>query len=189
MVSKKLIIQIINMKKYLLIFSLILLGQSCSGWKKEMTQKGNIENAIKNAILDFCHTSNLAKKDKTFYIYFKDYETKAIGVSITGNINKIYVLHGSPQSRVPDQYIEYDNKLFYWYDNKTGKSLDIVKKLSEYKVIDSIKVSTEDMGNIRDDAKKGANYYFCRDNLLVYKKEETPTAMPREIKIDLNCKQ
>lgn len=187
MMFKRLIIQITKMKKYFLI--LTLLGYSCSGWKKGLVEKGNNEIAFKNAIIDFCNTSSLAKKDKVFSISSKEYASKAIGVGIMGNVNKIYIYQNSPQSRIPDQYIEYNNKLFCWYDDKKGKNPNIVKKLSEYKVIDSVKVLTEDMGYMRDDAKKGVNYYFCKDNLVIYKKEETSVALLREIKIDLNCIQ
>ncbi|MEG0926851.1 hypothetical protein [Chryseobacterium sp.] len=175
------------MKKYFLI--LTLLGYSCSGWKKELVEKESDEIAFKNAIVDFCNTSSLVKKDNVFSISFKEYSSKAIGISIMGNVNNIYIYQNSPQSRIPDQYIEYNNKLFCWYDDKKNKNPNIIKKLSEYKVIDSVKVLTEDMGYIRDDAKKGVNYYFCKDNLLIFKKEETSFALPREIKIDLNCTQ
>lgn len=181
------IIQIINMKKNFLIISLVFFSFSCSTWKNELAQKGNYEIAIKNAVLDFCHTSTLAKKDKTFSLSYKEYETGIIGISILGDTNKIYVINGSSQRRIQDQYVEYDNKLFYWYDSK--KNSNIVKKLSEYKVIDSVKVLQEDMGYVIDDKKDGINYYFCKDNLLIYKKEQTSTAMPKTITNNLNCTQ
>lgn len=142
---------------------------------------------IKNAVIDFCNTSSLANKDKTFYINYKEYGSGITGVSILGDINKIYVLNGVPQSSVPEQYFEYNNKLFYWYDDKKTKNPAIIKKLSEYKVIDNVTSINEDMGYIRDEEKKGINYFFCKDNLLIYKKEKTSKALPQEIKNDLIC--
>jgi hypothetical protein len=177
------------MKKYFLIVTFTLFGYSCSGWEKGLLEKGDNKIAFKNAIIDFCNTSPLVKKDKIFSISSKEYTSKVIGIGIMGNSNKIYIFQGSAQSRIPDQYIEYNNKLFCWYDDKKGRNPNIIKKLAEYKVIDSVTVLTEDMGYIRDDAKKGVNYYFCKDNLLIYKKEETSVALLKEIKIDLNCTQ
>lgn len=177
------------MKRYFLILPFTLLIYSCSGWKKGLVGKGNNEIAFKNAIIDFCNTSSLVSKDKVFNLYSKEYNSGIVGVSIIGNSNKIYVVNGSPEGRIKDQYIEYKGKLFCWYDDEKGRDPNIIKKLSDYKVIDSVKVLTEDMGYIRDDAKKGLNYYFCKDNLQIYKKEESSIALPREIKFDLNCTQ
>ncbi|MDV7698613.1 hypothetical protein N6B72_16925 [Chryseobacterium soli] len=176
------------MKRYFLIFNLMLFCQSCSVWQKEQVQTGNYETAIKNAVIDFSHSS-LASKDKVFSLTYKQYDKGVIGISILGDVNKVYLINGTPQGRVKDQYIEYDNKLFCWYDDKKEKDSNIIKKLTQYKVIDNVEVLTEDMEYIRDDTKKGVNYYFCKDNLLIYKKEETSIVMPREIKIDLHCTQ
>lgn len=176
------------MKKYSLLIFFSLMISSCSTWKKELSQNGNNEIAIKNAIIDFYNTSYLVKKDKVFNLYSKEYNSGIVGVSIIGNINKIYVVNGSPEGRIKDQYIEYKGRLFCWYDDEKGRDPNIIKKLSEYKVIDSVKAFTEDMGYLTDDKKKGASYYFCKDNLLIYKKETTSIAMPREMKNDLNCK-
>ncbi|TDX92647.1 hypothetical protein BCF50_1587 [Chryseobacterium daecheongense] len=54
---------------------------NCSGWKKEMAQKGSLENVINNAIIDFSHTSSLAKKNKVFYVSKKEYDN-IIGVRL-----------------------------------------------------------------------------------------------------------
>lgn len=190
---KKLIIQIINMKNWLLkLTSIVFISftvSACTSWKNELIQKGNYETAIKNSIFDFYHTSSLVKKNTNFIVSYKIYESGIIGVSITGNDNKIYIINGSPKGKIKDQYLEYNGKLFCWYDDQKGQNPNIINKLSKYKVIDSVKALTEDMLYVRDDAKKGANYYFCKDNLSIYKKEETSMAMPREIKINLNCIQ
>jgi hypothetical protein len=154
-----------------------------------MVSNGNSDTVFKNAIVDFYHTSSLARKNSTFSIYKREYDSGVIGVSILSNDNKIYVLYNSPQSKIPDRYIEYNNKLFYWYDNEKDKDPNIVKKLSEYKIIDSLQILTEEMSYKRDDAKKATQYYFCKNNLLEYKKEETSIAMPKEIKVQLNCTQ
>ncbi|KAB1232556.1 hypothetical protein [Chryseobacterium viscerum] len=177
----------IKMKYYILIVFLSLLTQNCKSWEKQLSQQGDKDIAIKNAIIDFCNNSTLSHKDKVFTINYKEYNTGVIGVSILGDINKVYIVNGVPKTRIKDQYIEYENKLFYWYDEKKGKNPDIIKKLYEYKVIDSVKILTEDMGFNIDDAKKAAHYYFCKENLLNYQKEENSIAMPKQLSISLNC--
>lgn len=167
------------MRKYFLIITLSLFCYSCSSWKKELVKKGSNEVSFKNAIIDFCNTSSLAKKDKVFSIYYKEYPSKVIGINIIGDDNKIYVLQGLPQGKIPDKYLEYDNKLFYWYDDKDIKNPNIINKLSEYKVIDSVKALTEEMGYIRDDSKKGVNYFFCKENLIVYQKKGNLRCSPK----------
>lgn len=175
------------MRKYILIFSIFFIVQSCTLWKKELTKTGNYETAIKNAIIDF-NKSSLSTRNKTFLVGYKEYNSGIIGVSILGDDNKIYVINGSTMGRMKDQYIEYNSKLFYWYDKQKGKNSNIEKKLSEYGVIEKVDSLTDDMDYIRDDGKKGVNYYFCKNNLSVYKKEITSIAMPKEKENNLNCK-
>lgn len=175
------------MRKYILIFSMFFIVQSCTVWEKELTKTGNYETAIKNAIIDFNHSS-LSTKNRTFIVGYKEYTSGIIGVSILGDDNKIYIVSGSPVGRMKDQYIEYNGKLFYWYDEQKGRNPSIEKKLSEYNVIEKVDSLTEDMGYTIDDAKKGVNYYFCKNNLSVYEKEITSIAMPREKENNLNCK-
>jgi len=176
------------MRKYILIFSVFFLVQSCSSWKEDLRKNGDYEIAIKNAIVDFCNTLPSSNKDKTFSVSYKEYKSGIIGISIFGDINKIYSVNGSFQSRVKDRFIEYDNNLFYWYDEKKGKDPNIINKLSEYKVIEKVDSLTEDMGYTVDDAKKATHYYFCKNNLLIYKKEKSSIAMPKELRKNLNCK-
>lgn len=175
------------MRKYILIFGVIFIVQNCSSWKQELIKDGDYEIAIKNAIVDFCNTLPSNNKDKTFSVSYKEYKSGIIGVSIFGDSNKIYFVNGSFQSRVKDRFTEYDNNLFYWYDEKKGQDPNIISKLSEYKVIEKVDSLTEDMGYTIDDAKKATHYYFCRNNLLIYKKEKSSIAMPKEMKNDLNC--
>jgi len=174
--------------KFLYLIILVFAVQNCSAWKKNLIQHGSYDIAIKNAVIDFCNTSSLANKDKTFYVNYKGYDSIISGVSIFGDVNKIYLLYGIPQSRVPNQYFEFNKKLFYWYDDKKGKDATVIKKLEEYKVIDSITSIKEDMGYIKDEDKKGVNYFFCKDNLLIYKKEKSSTALPRKLKNNLICR-
>lgn len=178
-----------KLKKYILMIILSLSIHNCKSWEKELYQGGGKDVAIKNAIIDFCNTSSLSKKDKVFVISYKQYEAGLIGISILGDINKVRIVNGSPIGRIKDQYFEYENKLFCWYDEKKEKNPNIVKKLSQYKVIDSVKVLTEDMGYTIDDGKKAVHYYFCENNLLIYKKEENTVSLPRKPSINLSCEK
>ncbi|MEJ8606432.1 hypothetical protein JSO56_05775 [Riemerella anatipestifer] len=176
------------MGKYILIFSILLVIQNCSTKKRTFVKTGDYETAINSAVIDFCHTSSLANKDKTFSVSYKDYDSGIIGVSILGDINKIYIVGGSSQGRVKDRFMEYDNKLFYWYDEKKDKDPNIMSKLSKYGVIIKVDSLTEDMGYTIDDSKKAIHYYFCKNNLSIFKKKITPIALPKEIENKLNCK-
>jgi hypothetical protein len=187
---KKLIIQIIKVKLYVLyLFFIVLTFQSCSSWKKGISNNGNYETAIQNAIIDFSHSS-LMRKNSVFHVSYYEYASGIIGVSILGDDNKIYMINGSNifGVRMGDQYTEYKGKLFYWYDEKKGKNPNIEETLSKYGVIEKRDSLTEDMGSIRDDAQKALNYYFCKNNLSIYKKEMTSIAMSEKKGNNVICK-
>lgn len=175
------------MKTKLLIISIIFVLQSCSAWKKELASNGNYEVAISNAVIDFCNTSYLANRNKAFSVSYQEYNTGLIGISVLEDINKIYSLNDSLLGRVKDRFIHHNDNLFYWYDKKKGRDSNIVNKLYEFNIIEKVDSITEDMGYTIDDRQKATQYYFCKNNLLIYKKEKTSIAMPSKKVNNLNC--
>jgi hypothetical protein len=154
------------MRNFLVI--LLLVIQNCTISKQEISLTGNYEPAIKNAIIDF-RTSSLAKRDSTFLVRFRELDGGIIGVSLYGTVNKFRILRHGNSSRLPNKYIEYKGKLFYWNDENSSADADIIPKLNEYHVLDSL----EDISQIvfvHDDAKKTTYYFFCKQNLSRYKK-------------------
>ncbi|RFM33049.1 hypothetical protein [Chitinophaga silvisoli] len=166
-------------KSILIALSLFLL-QSCTATKPGIARTGNYETAIKNAVIDF-HTTSMATHENTFTISFRELDGDIIGVIIRGTVNKVHIYSDGMKTRIPDKYIEYKGKLFYWFDDNSSDP-DIVPKLNEYHLIDSVE-NISQAKLVHDDGKMAMNYYFCKQNLFYYKKVITNKllrpAMPR----------
>jgi hypothetical protein len=161
-------INIKKMKTYLRII-IFLLSFSCAGQKKDFITKGDHTTAINNATNDFYKTSLLSKKDTSFSVSYKHIDADIIEVSIIGNSNKFYLDGEKPLNQLPTNYIEYNNKVFYWYDdnNKSNSNTEIINKLKQYKLIE---YNADVLEYNIDDKKKGISYYFCIKDLTKYKK-------------------
>jgi hypothetical protein len=172
---------------------LVCFFGSCSTWKDNLKEKGNYEQAIENSIIDFLNTSNLSKRDKVFSLNINDVSNDILSISIIGNHNKIFpnsdTQIGKSTNIIPTKYIEKNGKLFYWYDSQEILTIAIVKKLSNYKVIDSVNVKgLVVLGDYDiDDSKKGVSYFFCKMNLKKYKKVTTSIAFGYFDIPKLNC--
>jgi len=169
--------------KYLFLI-IILLSLSCTGQKKDFLFKGDYTVAINNAVKDFYKTSSLIKKDTVFSVSQRILSPDIMEVSIIGNPNKFYIDGDKPLNRIPTSYIEYNNKLFYWYDdNQSNSKSDIVNKLQQYRLIE---YNADIIAYSRDDKKKGMNYYFCIKDLSKYKKIKTSSS--KYIIPNMSCK-
>ena len=187
-----LITQTINhiMKVYLrlkLSFFLFYLFVSCASWRSGISLNGNYETGIMNAIIDFSNTTALVKYDSTFLVEFKNIDSKLLGVSLCGTVGKLVVTDDGKSSRIPTRYLEYHGKLFYWYDEKYSLDNNIINKLSEYNLIDSVETVAQAKFVI-DDAKQCMDYYFCKKNLSKYKKVKNNKALGYYKFPRLNCK-
>jgi len=175
------------MKNYPQLLVILLLGfQGCAPWKAGLITHGTYDIAIKNAVLDFSNTTSLVRQDSTFSVDFKDFDSGIIGVSLLGTIGKFIVTADGKTSRLPTRYLEYNGKLFYWYDAKYSLEKDVITKLNEYSLIDSVETIAQAVF-VHDDAKKGVNYYFCKKNLSNYKKIITTKALEYCELPKLNC--
>ena len=171
--------------RFILIF--LLVFQGCAAWKAGLNNNGDYNSAIHNAILDFSNTTSLYKQDSTFSVDFKEFNNEVIGVSIMGTINKFIVTEEGKSSRLPNRCLKHDGKLFYWYDENHSLDKKVINQLDSYNLIDSVKtIAFAEF--INNDAKKGVDYYFCRENLLKYKKIKTNKAMGYYELPKLNCK-
>ncbi|MEN8250631.1 MAG: hypothetical protein ABFS32_16985 [Bacteroidota bacterium] len=191
------------MRLLIILWTLVTLT-GYSGWKQLLAGEGNEYDLINNAILDFSNTERLFKQDSTFYVMFIDtmYSMKLervddrtlkwipdkkyediIGVSIMGSIGKIYYIEANEigsLGNLPSRYIEKNNKLYYWYDDDYPLTQDAVDVLKKYNVIEKIE-SIAMAEFIIDDGKKGASYYFCRDDFSKYKKVVSAVAIGYDI--------
>jgi len=168
---------------YISVIIFFLLG-SCSSITKNRTIKGNLNDAIENAILDLLN-SNTFKNEQVFIVHAKSINNEIYGVNIIGVDNKLLPNSnnkvGTNHPYFPTKYIIKKDKLFYWYDANEFITKKLIHTLAKYNQIDSLNVK-EFIGipktsGLIDDSKKGIDYYFCKNNLVKYKKVITNKAM------------
>jgi hypothetical protein len=162
--------------KYYQILVIAILFSSCGSWRKSLICEGGYNEAIKNAIYDFTNTSRFSKKDSVFYVFVEDLEEKYWNVAILSEENKLFPTEknkiGSNRPYFPTKYLIENKKLFYWYDSTSFVTNDLVEVLVKYNQIDSLNangfVGIPDY--TKDESKPGMLYYFCKCNILKYKK-------------------
>lgn len=171
------------MKSYSYIIILfILFLSSCSAWKASLVSSGDQNDAVRNAITDFLHTEKLSKQDSVFSVSIDTVNSEILGIGILGYEDKL-ILHpdnkiGASDPSFPTKYIEKENRLFYWYDPTSSITNDLMSVLLRYNKIDSSYVKGNYELSVRfDDSKRGVDYYFCKNNLVKYKKVVTSIAM------------
>jgi uncharacterized protein YcfL len=184
------------MKTYfytIIIFVTVLAG--CSAWKEMLVAEGNHNVAVQNAIYDFIHTEGrLTKQARVYDVIIDTISNEILGISISGYEDKL-VIHpknkiGTNHPYFPTRYVEIDNKLFYWYDSESNITSELIDALSRYSKIDSSFVKgTYELNVVFDDSKKGVDYYFCKNNLLKYKKVRGTIAMGWYEPPRLKCKR
>jgi len=205
----------IDMKiKHLKSLVLLVMLVSCGAFKKELAQTGEQKEAIKNAILDFSNTSRLYKKDTVFSVSFQDplyrmvlKETNdgngkwvegephkgVVSVSIGADYSKMLLTDsvkvGNKGVKIPTRYIEKDGKLFYWWDDDYALTQETLDVLGKYDLLlkDDMNGVVEFYDFAINDAQKGVHYYFCKNNLLKYKKVTTHKAIGYYDAPSINC--
>ena len=169
----------------LLLLTLLLFGAYGTN-KQTPVVKGGRETAIEIAVNDFLNKCNLRETDSVFSVNIYIDNDKTLGLSISGrHENKIYPSSkdkiGMESLKFPTHYIERDNRLVYWSLNDSAHVItkEIVDILSEYNQIDSTFVNEEKAYPefVIDESIKGAHYYFCKNNLSIYKRVVTNKAM------------
>jgi hypothetical protein len=180
--------------KYYQILVIAILLSSCGSWKKSLIREGGYNEAVKNAIYDFTNTSRLSKKDSVFYAFVEDFEEIYWTVAILSEENKLFPTEknkiGSNRPYFPTQYLIENKKLFYWYDSTSFVTNDLVEVLVKYNQIDSLNangfVGIPDY--TKDESKPGMLYYFCKSNILKYKKIISDKMIKKRQLIKLKCK-
>lgn len=162
------------MKHYsILAFVLMLSNFSCSSYKGQLISKGNSEDAIQNAIIDFSSTS-LFKKGKVFNLYYKSLNDNHHYIMIIESFENKYLYSKGKkieENKLPSRCLEYENKLFIWWDDNYIINAENFNKLDKYHML-----KDDDGGwlmftdQIIDDKKKGVNYFICKNNLKIYKR-------------------
>lgn len=180
---------------YKLFIGLIILSFCCSAIK-DSDNNANLRNeAIIIAIEDFLDNCSLQKTDNAFEanVYIENDDILVLGISGTYGF-KIYPSSkdtiGAETRIFPSHYIERNNKLiYYWVDSINVLTEEIVKVLAKYNQIDSSYVNYENAypDYLLDESIKGADYYFCKNDLSIYKRVVTRIAMGWYDPPKLNC--
>lgn len=161
-----------KMKKIILIL-LIFITTSCSTWKANLSKIGDSDNAIENAILDFLNTSKYSEGFNTFHI-IKISNNNTIGISIIGDDNKWLLEEskiGEKNNYFPSKFREIDGKLFYWNDSDIVVNSSIIDVMNKYGILEIQKKRLNEIPEgLGNSSKKAVHYYFCKINLLKYKK-------------------
>ena len=154
-----------------------LLLQGCTNdkWQQDLVQKGNVTNAINNAIIDFVHTSKLSKKDSIFTVSYTEKNETNFQVTIT--IADMVVLPSAKDSIgaydpfFPTNYSVNKGKLFYWNDSTQVITQDLLSTLEKYDHIDYRFNDTPFIvGGVHNDGTEGVLYCICKKDLTNYKK-------------------
>jgi hypothetical protein len=170
----------------------IILG-SCASYKDLMIANGDQNDAVKNAIYDFVKKSRLSKKSDVFKVNITHVNDKVLAVSIIEAVDKLMPdpdnKIGTSHSNFPTRYLEQEGKLFYWYDSTDVITLRLISVLSEYNQIDSTNVnSIVEIKGTLNESLKGVDYFFCKKNLLKFKRVVTDRAVGWYDPPKLNCK-
>jgi hypothetical protein len=159
-----------------------------------MATKGNQNDAVHNAIIDFLNSGGTSlKRDNVFSVGIEDIGDTIIGVSIFGDVNKLVPTSknkiGTSQPGFPTRYFEREGKLFYWYDPDHPITTDLIAILSMYKHIDSLNVNgfVGIPSQTIDESKKATDYFFCKCDLQKYKRIRTSIAMGYYKPPELEC--
>ena len=178
-----------------IIISLLwLLLTDCYSQEKYIPQSTNFaEFAIYEAITDFADNCRLFKQDSIFYITtldtLKHYTLQRnqgtlewicdsiyanlFVINIIPSINKLFYLPDAvvgSKGKLPSRYVIVKGKLFYWDDDDyplTEETLSVLKKYDALTDMIHDRVLPE---TVLDESKKSIHYYFCRNNLLKYKR-------------------
>ena len=182
------------MRRPIILLLLWLLLVNCYSQKKYIPQSTNFaEFAIYEAITDFADNCRLFKQDSIFYITtldtLKHYTLQRnqgtlewicdsiyanlFVINIIPSINKLFYFPDAvvgSKGKLPSRYVIVKGKLFYWDDDDyplTEETLSVLKKYDALTDMIHDRVLPE---TVLDESKKSIHYYFCRNNLLKYKR-------------------
>ncbi|OMP29724.1 hypothetical protein [Mangrovimonas sp. DI 80] len=201
-----------NMLNFKSLYFIILISNlilSCSSFRNNLIASGNQNQAIKNAIIDFSHTSKLYKEHKVFEVEYIDTLYRKvlekidernscwvngepyqgiIAINISAMTNEFtYLLSdslGFKKDNLPSRYIEQDGKFFFWKDNQFKVNEKTVEVLKKYNVV------REDYLNptfVVHESQKAVDYYICRSDFTKYEKVTTSKAIGYYDAPEIDC--
>jgi len=92
---------------------------------------------------------------------------------------------------IPTRVFEKDGRLFLWRDRHCPLTDSTLKELNKFHLVE--RGTKKDLDRFLffgiDDSKRGAHYYFCRNNLSTYKRVITNKAIGYYDPPNVKCKQ
>ena len=89
----------------------------------------------------------------------------------------------------PTMLVEIDGKMFFWYDEEKSTTDTIINTLYRHNFVDTMIVNAYIPDRIINDAKRGVVYYFCKNDLINYKKTGSNTLTKSYKPPRLRCKK
>jgi hypothetical protein len=161
----------------LMYIIVITLLESRTSWKDAMVAKGDRNDAIKNAIIDFTHARRFYRKDTVFDFLIKDINDDVLAITILGERNKVAVITENEvdysYKAFPTRYVERDGKMFYWHDSTVNTPPELITKLSKMTRIDTAIIGKYLPQTWNVDYERNVTYYFCKSDLKRYKRVYT----------------
>lgn len=155
--------------KYIMkVIILLIVVMTSLSFKNKLRESSNTNEAIKTAITDFSKT-RLFNKGSVFSIIVNEENSEDIlTISIMENNMKLLLNNdfNVNSSRLPSQYLEIKEKLFFWWDKSLPLSSETISVYKKYNILQD-----DENGIIQfpdftiDDNKKGAHYFFCKKSL------------------------
>jgi len=151
------------------------------------------ERAINAAIFDFSKNCRLFKRDSVFSVSYQDtvyslttertntqtirwvkdrFYDNIVAVNILAFADYQFYFSQENIKKLPSRYIIIDRKLFYWWDGNYPVNNEIIEVLRKYNLLQE-ELSIPDFSI--NDSQKGADYYFCKNNLSRRKRVITST--------------
>ncbi|NCT19376.1 MAG: hypothetical protein COZ75_06690 [Flavobacteriaceae bacterium CG_4_8_14_3_um_filter_34_10] len=198
----------------MILICTLLTITSCKSYKAKLIPTGGNNDAIKNAIIDFSNTNQIYRKNRVFSVNVYDTLYRLVLVKSKDNYSykrgKFYegitavtfipllsgdkllltseAKVGSKVSKLPSRFIEIDERLFYWWDKDYPLTQDALDIYSKYNLLQDDEGGVIQLPDFTiDDSQKGVDYYFCKNNLLNFKKVTTKTGIGFYDMPKLNC--
>lgn len=185
--------QMTFIKKIIFVLGVCALLFGCGTFKEGLVEKGNSEEAISNAILDFSNTSRLYSKNNVFSVTIHNpLHRMVLDSTEEGNgwikgesYNGIVVISFFPTKRkivsenitlnevkTGFDFYEKNGKLFYWDNPNKTLTEESISFLKKYDLVirndEEIMVEFFKSGSTNN--TKSVDYYFCENNISVYRK-------------------
>lgn len=179
----------LSMNKIICIISIIVFVSGCSACMETFQPEETSlkEAAINAAIHDFSTRCRLVARDSVFSVMFRDSVfTNARLVSdgdgckwkrgelingvaavvIIGYRERIRYSEEMKYKTLPSRYVIKDGKLFFWDDKDYPVTDETIDVLARYNLLSDDPWYDYPM----DDQRKGADYYFCKNNLSKHRR-------------------